>query len=101
MILNSYNFKKSLLMKKRKEEYKNSLSIIPVNNMYTLTGSIIEKRNEYVEEIKKVETKTKKKRPSLALDLSELDMIDLPKLKDEGDDDDIVIVNKHGSEEED
>ena len=35
MILNSYNFKRSLLMKKRKEEYINSRSIVPINNIYT------------------------------------------------------------------
>ena len=88
MILNSYNLKQSLIMKKRKEQYKNTLSIVPINNMYSLTNNFIKKQTEYVEEIKKVDTSPKKKNRSkkgmpLVLDLSDLDMIDFPKLKAE------------------
>ena len=98
MILNSYNLKKTLIMKKRKEEYINSTRIVPINNIYTLTSDFIKKQNEYVEEIKNVETKPKKKSKNkkglpLVLDLSDLDMVEFPKLKDEKDED-IVIIDQ-------
>ena len=98
MILNSYNLKKTLIMKKRKEEYINSTRIVPINNIYTLKSDFIKKQNEYVEEIKNVETKPKKKSKNkkglpLVLDLSDLDMVEFPKLKDEKDED-IVIIDQ-------
>ena len=110
MILNSYNLRKSLLMKKRMDQYKNTITIVPKYNMYSLTSTFIEKQNKYVEEIKKVDTTPKKRgkrdknRIPLSLDLSELDFINLPKLKQEDDqieeDDQIVIVNKGDDKEE-
>ena len=97
MILNSYNLKYSLHMKKIKEQYKNSLSIVPINNMYTLTNDFIKKQKEYTEEIKEVEVGSNKKRKKKGLNLEDLD-IDLPKLKD---DDDIVIINKDDINDDD
>jgi len=103
MILNSYNLRKTLIMKKRKEEYINSNRIVPINNIYTLTSDFIKKQNEYVEEIKNVETKPKKKSKNkkglpLVLDLSDLDMVEFPKLKDEKDED-IVIIDQVDDED--
>ena len=103
MILNSYNLRKTLIMKKRKEEYINSTRIVPINNIYTLTSDFIKKQNEYVEEIKNVETKPKKKSKNkkglpLVLDLSDLDMVEFPKLKDEKDED-IVIIDQVDDED--
>lgn len=85
MILNSYNLKKSLLMKKKNEQYKNNITIIPANDIYSLTSNFIEKQKKYVEEIKNVDTtpkkKNKKKGLPTVLDLSDLDMVILPEEK--------------------
>ena len=78
MILNSYNLQKCLRMKRMREQYKNTISIVPTNTIYTLTSDFIEKQNNYVEEVKKIETAPKKKNKKglpVILDLDDLHMI--------------------------
>jgi hypothetical protein len=110
MILNSYNLQKSLRMKKMRERYESNMGLVPINNMYSLTSTFIQKQNEYKPEIKNVGMSPKKKARPLVLDLSDLDLVDLPKLtpRKEGkigdvakpedvaqaEDDGVIIVNK-------
>ena len=90
MLLNSYTLQKAMIMKKKREEYKNLTTLIPRNTIYTsLQSNLLEKRNEYVPEIKNIETSTKKKKKGIpkVLDLTDLDSIILPDLKDDDNND--------------
>ena len=79
MILNSYILQKSLRMKKMRERYQDNMAIVPMNNMYSLTSTFIQKQNDYKPEIKNVGMSPKKKGLPRVLDLSDLDIIDTPK----------------------
>ena len=78
MILNSYNLQKTLRMKKMRERYQ-GMGIVPLNNMYSLTSTFIQRKNDYKPEIKNVDMSPKKKGIPRVLDLSDLDIIDRPK----------------------
>jgi hypothetical protein len=66
-------------MKKMRERYQDNMAIVPMNNMYSLTSTFIQKQNDYKPEIKNVGMSPKKKGLPRVLDLSDLDIIDTPK----------------------
>ena len=95
MLLNSYTLQRAILMKKKRDEYKNIINITPKNNIFSLNNTLFEKK-DFIPEIKKINTKPKKGIPQI-LDLSDLDGMILPELKKnklKGPDDDDELKNK-------
>ena len=58
MILNSYNLKKSIDLNKWKNTYKNILTIVPSNDIYTLQTTT----KKIESEVKEIKNQSKKKK---------------------------------------